>query len=67
MEAAMELKKTKIDEERVKRLKNYLLDAPQKVDTERLKLLAEIYPKLDGYPAIIKRAKLFEYIVENKT
>ncbi|MEL7568070.1 MAG: pyruvate formate lyase family protein [Dehalobacterium sp.] len=54
-------------EERLKRLKDYLLDAPQKLDNERVKLLMDIYPKLDGEPTIIRRAKLFEYILENKT
>ncbi|ATW28671.1 hypothetical protein DCMF_16595 [Candidatus Formimonas warabiya] len=67
MATAPEINTRVVDEERVKRLKSYLLDAPQKVDIERLKLLAEIYPKLDGYPAIIRRAKLLEYIIENKT
>jgi formate C-acetyltransferase len=56
-----------VDDERVSRLKNYLLDAPQKVDTERLRILADIYPKLDGYTPIVRRAKLLEYLVENKT
>ncbi|HZK56040.1 MAG TPA: pyruvate formate lyase family protein [Desulfosporosinus sp.] len=67
MEVATTSNVRTVDEERVKTLKSYLLDAPQKVDTERLKLLAEIYPKLDGYPAIVRRTKLLEYIIENKT
>ncbi|SHN81949.1 glycyl radical protein [Desulfitobacterium chlororespirans] len=67
MELATKLNSRTVDEERVQRLKSYLLDAPQKVDTERLKLLAEIYPKLDGHTAIVRRAKLLDYILKNKT
>lgn len=67
METATMINTRVVDEERVKRLKNVLLDAPQKLDNERLQMLAEIYPKLDGYPPVIRRAKLLEYIIENKT
>ncbi|MEL7563742.1 MAG: pyruvate formate lyase family protein [Dehalobacterium sp.] len=67
MATAPEINTRGVNEERVKRLKDYLLDSPQRVDTERLKLLAEIYPQLDGNPAIVRRAKLLEYILENKT
>lgn len=66
-EAALKLNKLNIDTERVDRLKQYLLDAPQKVDNERLRLLAEIYPKYDGYPSIVRRARLYEHIMLNKT
>lgn len=54
-------------EGRLNRLKDYLLDSPQKLDNERLKLLLEISPKLEGEPNIIKRAKIFAHILENKT
>ncbi|HZK18524.1 MAG TPA: pyruvate formate lyase family protein [Clostridia bacterium] len=52
---------------RLEKLKDHLLEAPQKLDNERLKLLMEIYPKLDGEPGIVRRAKLLEHILKNKT
>lgn len=57
----------KIDEERVRKLKAQLLDAPQKLDTERLKFMIESYRETEGSPAVIKRAKLFEKVLKNKT
>ncbi|WP_434510718.1 glycyl radical protein [Desulfitobacterium sp. AusDCA] len=56
-----------VDQERVKRLKDVLLDAPQIMDNERLKFLSEVYPKLDGNPTIIRRAKFLEYMLDHKT
>lgn len=64
---ALKLNKLNVNMERVDALKAVLLDAPQRVDNERLRLLAEIYPKYDGFPSIVRRARLFEHILLNKT
>ncbi|WP_089610120.1 glycyl radical protein [Dehalobacterium formicoaceticum] len=64
---AVETKARKYSDERVHNLKAILLDAPQKLDNERLELLNEIYPLTDGEPQILRRAKLLAHILENKT
>lgn len=46
--------------------KDFLLNAPQKVDTERLTYLLEAYREFDCEPTIILRAKLFEKLLHNK-
>ncbi len=51
----------------VSRKKEFLLNAPQKVDTERLKFLLEAYREFDYEPAIVLRARLFEKLLRNKT
>ncbi|MCQ2559498.1 MAG: glycyl radical protein [Clostridia bacterium] len=64
---ALKLNQLVIDQERLNKLKEVLLNAPQKLDNERLHFLAKIYPEYDGYPSIIRRARLFEYVMLNKT
>ena len=51
----------------VKRIKEFLLDAPQKIDTERLKFLLEAYEEFSSEPIILLRAHLFEKVLTNKT
>ncbi len=57
----------KVDEKRIERLKDALLNAPQKLDTQRLKLMMESYSKNEGTPAITKRARFFDHLFKNKT
>ncbi|MBI4763563.1 MAG: hypothetical protein HY787_03020 [Deltaproteobacteria bacterium] len=54
-------------EKKIMELKEFLLSAPQKLDTERLKFLMESYRETEGEPASIRRARLFEKILFNKT
>ena len=51
----------------VARIKEFLLNAPQKVDTERLKFLLEAYEEYGSEPVILLRARLFEKVLLNKT
>lgn len=51
----------------VKRIKDFLLNAPQKIDTERLKFLLEAYEEFGSEPTILLRARLFEKILQEKT
>jgi len=48
-------------------MKEILLNAPQKVDTQRLAFLLEAYKEFDYEPTIVLRAKLFDKILRNKT
>ena len=47
--------------------KEFLLNAPQKIDTERLKFLLETYREFDYEPVIVLRAQLFKKLLQNKT
>ena len=47
-------------------MKELLLNAPQKVDTQRLTFLLETYKEFDFEPVIVLRARLFEKILHNK-
>lgn len=51
----------------VTRIKDFLLNAPQKVDTERLKFLLEAYEEYGTDPVILLRARLFEKILLHKS
>ncbi len=48
-------------------IKEFLLNAPQKIDTERLKFLLETYREFDYEPVIVLRARVFEKLLQNKT
>jgi len=48
-------------------MKEFLLNAPQKVDTERLTYLLETYREFDYEPVIVLRARLFDKLLRNKT
>ncbi len=50
----------------VERMKAFLFNAPQKVDTERLHFLLETYEESSNEPVIILRAKIFENLLRNK-
>lgn len=46
--------------------KEFLLNAPQVVDTQRLEYLLEVYREAGGEPMIVLRAKVFEKLLNNK-
>jgi len=48
------------------RAKEFLLNAPQKIDTERLTYLLETYREYDYEPPIVLRARLFEKLLQSK-
>ena len=52
---------------RVQGLKEDLVSNPQVLDVERCKFLLETYRETEGEPTIVRRAKLFEKILLNKT
>lgn len=47
--------------------KEFLLNAPQKVDTERLAVLLDVYREYDYEPVIVRRALVFEKLLQTKT
>ena len=51
----------------VKKMKEFLLDAPQQIDTERLRFLLDTYQEYGSEPVILLRARLFEKVLQNKT
>ena len=46
--------------------KEYLLNAPQKVDTQRLTVLLEAYREYDYEPVVVLRARLFDKLLRTK-
>ncbi len=55
-----------VDPGRVDRLKAQLLSTPQSLDSERVRIMAEVYESTAGYQQIIRRAKFFEQLIERK-
>ena len=53
-------------EQRVKDHKTFLMDAPQKMDPQRLQFLQEIYEECKGESNVIIRAKLLERVLTKK-
>ena len=56
----------KTADKRIKDHKAFLMDAPQKMDPQRLQFLTEIYEEYKGESAIIKRARLLERVLTKK-
>lgn len=56
----------KVDTARVDRLKEQLLSTPQMIDSERVRVMAEVYEGTAGYQQIIRRAKFFAELIERK-
>jgi len=56
----------KVDEARVKKLKTQVLETQQKLDTERLKVLRDVYRETEGLPQITRRAKVLERLLTTK-
>ena len=48
-------------------MKEFLLNAPQTVDTQRLTYLLEAYKEFDYEPTIVLRARFFDKLLRNKT
>ena len=46
--------------------KEFLLNAPQVVDTQRLECLLDVYREANGEPMIVLRAKVFEKLLQTK-
>jgi pyruvate formate-lyase/glycerol dehydratase family glycyl radical enzyme len=61
------LKMTSELSERVENLKNFLVNHPPQLDTERLAYLRDSYKETDHLSAPIRRARLFEKTMLNKT
>ncbi|MEF2145096.1 MAG: glycyl radical protein [Desulfovibrionaceae bacterium] len=53
-------------ESRIKELKDYLMNAPQVMDPERLQFLHEVYDEYRGESSFYIRAKLFERVLTRK-
>ncbi len=58
--------KVKADDARIDRLKAQLINTPQEIDNERVRIMAEVYEGTAGYQQIIRRAKFFEQLIERK-
>lgn len=46
--------------------KEFLLEAPQKIDTERLTYLLDTYRNFDHEPVVVRRAVLFDWLLRGK-
>ena len=53
--------------EDVLRLKESTIMVNPVVDTERLRFMREVYAKTDGLPVVLRRARLFERLCDEKT
>ena len=53
--------------EKAVELRKELATVKPRLDTERYKFLLESYRETEGEPTIIRRARLFEKILKNKT
>ncbi len=53
--------------EAVQAAKEFLLNAPQKIDVERLRCLLDVYREYDYEPVIVLRARLFERLLATKS
>ncbi len=53
-------------EQRIKDHKAFLMDAPQKMDPQRLQFIMDVYEECKGEPNVIIRAKLLERVLTKK-
>lgn len=53
-------------EQRIKDHKAFLMDAPQKMDPQRLQFILDVYDEYKGEPSVILRARLFERVLTKK-
>ncbi len=51
----------------VKKMKDFLVNAPQQIDTERLRFLLDTYQEYGSEPVILLRARLLEKVLLSKT
>ena len=54
------------DDARIDRLKEQLRSTPQEIDSERVRVMAEVYEDTAGYQQIIRRAKFMATLLERK-
>lgn len=52
--------------QRIKDHKAFLMEAPQKMDPQRLQILMDVYDECKGEPIVIVRAKLLERLLSQK-
>ena len=55
-----------VDELRIKRLKDQLMNTPQELDMERIEVLMSSYKDTEGLPAMTRRARFFEKLMTTK-
>jgi formate C-acetyltransferase len=71
MEKTKESKKSstgrvKVDNARIDRLKEQHMSTPAAIDNERIRFMKDNYESTAGYQNIIRRAKFFAHVLENK-
>lgn len=52
--------------EKLKKLKDQVVNREQKIDYERLEFLKIVYEEYKDFPSIIQRARVFEYLMDHK-
>jgi pyruvate formate-lyase/glycerol dehydratase family glycyl radical enzyme len=55
-----------VDNARIDRLKEQHMSTPAEIDTERIRFMMKVYEDTAGSQQIIRRAKFFAYVLENK-
>jgi pyruvate formate-lyase/glycerol dehydratase family glycyl radical enzyme len=55
-----------VDDARVDRLRELVIKTAPEVETERVKIMAEVYESTEGYQQIIRRAKFLAALLERK-
>ena len=55
-----------VDNARVDRLKEQHMSTPAAIDNERIRFMMKVYEDTAGYQQILRRAKFFAYVLENK-
>lgn len=53
--------------QRVRNIKDFLLQGPSRLDVERLRFLEDVYRDTEGQPSVLRRARLFERALTRKT
>lgn len=58
--------RVKADKARIDRLKEQLRSTPQEVDSERVRIMHEVYEDTAGYQQILRRARFMATLLEQK-
>ena len=58
--------RVKVDNARIDRLKEQHMSTPAAIDTERIRFMTKVYEDTAGSQQIIRRAKFFAHVLENK-
>jgi len=56
----------KVDNEKLKKLRDQVVNQKQKIDFERLEFAKKVYDQYADYSPIILRARFFEYLLDHK-